>query len=183
MKYFIDYLNFCSILLFAYVCLFFQSTLLHQFFGIYKPSLLLILLSYLALNRFSIEGGILAFLLGYFIELNSGAPFGFYSCVLVLAFYASKIISVGFFVHTILSEMGFVIIVSIVYKICFLIILSLYEPIQRILMPTFSTLMAMAFLNVLLTPIIFFGLKQWDLFLNKELPSRTSTQESPWQHS
>lgn len=177
MKYFFNYINFIGIIFLAYMCVVFQSTLLHQFFGIYKPTLFIILISYLALNRFAIEGGIIAYITGYFIELNSGSPFGFYSCVLVLTFYLSKLVCEGLLIKSIIAEMGFVVIVSVLFKLGFVLVLSIYESVGGIV-PTLSiSLLSMAFLNFLLTPIVFWGLKSLDKGLEKELPSKTATQE------
>ena len=164
-------LNFIFILFFAYICLLFQSTLLHQFFGIYKPNMFVIVIAYLALNRFAIEGGFIALILGYFLDLNSGAPFGFYQAVLILTFYGAKILNEALLVHSTFAEMGFVALVGILFKLCYLGVFSIYEPIFDLLFSTFLTVCSMVFLNFLLTPLVFGGLKGLDQFLGKDSPS------------
>lgn len=165
--------NFFLILCFGYICLLFQSTLLHEFFGMYKPNLFVIMVSYLALNRFAIEGAILSFIFGYFLDLNSGAPFGFYPAVLILTFYGAKIFNEAFLVHSTIVEMGFVALVGIFFKLSYLGIVSIYEPIGDLLIVTGVSLLSMVFLNFLLTPLVFGILKGIDQFLGKEVPSQT----------
>lgn len=172
MKYFLNTINFISVLVFAFFCILFQSTLLHQFFGIYKPNLFVILISYLALHRYAVEGGVLSFLIGYLLDLNSGAPFGFYQSAAVLTFYGSVLLSKAIFVHSLLAEMGFVMLTGILFKISFLGISAIYEPVHGILKATLLSLFSMVFLNFLLTPIVFGCVKIGDTFLGKEDPAK-----------
>lgn len=165
--------NFFLILGFGYLCLLLQSTLLHEFFGIYKPNLFVIIISYLALNRFAIEGGILSYILGYFLDLNSGAPFGFYQAVFILTFYGAKILNEALLVHSTIVEMGFVALVGVLFKLCYLGVLSIHEPVFDLVLVSILTVLSMVFLNFLLTPLIFGILKEIDQFLGKEIPSRT----------
>lgn len=171
MNPFSNTLNFLVILFFSFLCIVFQSTLLHQFFGIYKPNLLVILIAYLALNRFSIEGGILSFLIGYGVELNSGAPFGLYSCVFVTTYTVTKVLCQGLLMDAVLAQMGLVVLSSIIFKLSFWGILSIYQPLRETVATSLYSLVSMAFLNFLLTPIVFFGLALWDALLEKERPT------------
>ncbi len=164
-------INFLMILFFSFVCIVFQSTLLHQFFGIYKPNLLVILIAYLALNRFSIEGGILSFLMGYLVELNSGAPFGLYSCIFVATYYLTKVLCQGLLIDMVLSQMGLVVLSSLIFKLSFWAVLSIYQPLRETFFVSFLSLVSMIFLNFLLTPIVFFSLALWDALLSKERPT------------
>ena len=164
-------LNFFAILFFSFLCIVFQSTLLHQFFGIYKPNLLVILIAYLALNRFAIEGGVLSFLIGYLVELNSGAPFGLYSCVFVATYYLTKILCQGLLIDMVLAQMGLVVLASLIFKLSFLGILSIYQPLRETFLTSLFSLLSTAFLNFLLTPIVFFSLTLWDALLAKERPT------------
>ncbi len=178
MKTFVYVLNFFSVLLFCVVCVVFQSTIFHALFGIYKPNLLLIVISYLALNRFTIEGGILAYACGYFVELNSGGVFGFYSIVMVLTFLAAKLFSEGFFIKSLPSQMTLVFVTSFVFKTLFILVLSIYRPLHEIFGITMVSVFPMALLNVILMPVVFFLLKHLDRIFAKEPPSKTGTQES-----
>jgi len=172
-------LNFFAILLFCIVCVVFQSTLLHEWFGIYKPNLLLIVICYLALNRFPIEGAILSYLGGYLLELNSAGAFGLYSIVMTLAFLSAKLFSEGFFIKSLPSQMAFVFVTSFVFKAFFILILSIYKPLHEIFEMTMISVFPMAFLNVILTPIFFLFLTHFDEWCSKEPPSKTGTQEAP----
>lgn len=160
------------------MCIVLQSTLLHQGFGVYKPDFILIIITYLALNRFAIEGGIMAYLLGYLIELNSGAPVGLYSVVMVLTFYCAKLLSEGFFIYTMISQMLLVMTTSIVSKVFFLLIVSMYGSVSNLWSQVLFSLLSMVCLNFLLTPIVFFILKQGDNLFMRDIPSKTGSKES-----
>jgi len=180
MKHFYNALNFCLILFVALLFILFQSTVLHQCFGLYKPNLILIMIAYLALNRFAMEGAVLAYVLGALIELNSGAPAGLYPAALVLTFVAAKIISEMLFMNTMLSQMFFVIAVSVLSKFFLLLILSLYESwdgMSALFEQTLIALFPMVVLNFLLTPIVFFMLRFLDGLLGKMAPSKTTSKE------
>ncbi|OGQ14288.1 MAG: rod shape-determining protein MreD [Deltaproteobacteria bacterium RIFCSPHIGHO2_02_FULL_40_11] len=173
----LDGCNFLFMLVVVWVCVVLESTLLHEFFGMYKPALYIVILAYFALNRFALEGGILAYVMGYVIEINSGAPFGLYSVVLVLTFYAAKGISEGFFIKTPWAEMLLVGVISLLYKIIFLGITSIYGSVTPILKISIISGVFIAFLNLLLTPLGFWVLKQIDERLGKIRPFKTGTQE------
>src|SRR3989338_3463789 len=164
-------LNFLTIIFFSFLCIVFQSTLLHQFFGLYKPNLLVILIAYLALNRFTIEGGILSFIIGYVMELNSGAPFGLYSCVCVMTYMLTKVLCQGLLMDVMLSQMGLVVLSSLIFKLSFWGVLSIYQPLRETFVASILSLFVMAFLNFLLTPIVFFSLALWDALMSKERPT------------
>jgi len=163
--------NFLILLFFSFICIVFQSTLLHQYLGLYKPNLLVILIAYLALNRFAIEGGILSFLIGYLVELNSGAPFGLYSCVFVITYVVTKTLCQGLLIDAVLSQMGLVIISSLIFKLSFWGVLAIYQPLRETFLTSLLSLLSMSFLNFLLTPIVFFSLALWDTLLAKERPT------------
>lgn len=165
-------LNFLAVLLFCLVCVVFQSTLLQGWFGIYKPNLLLIILCYLALNRFGLEGALLAYLSGYLVELSSAGAFGFYSIVLTLTFLAAKLFSEGFFIKSLSSQMALVFVTSFVFKAFFILILSIYKPLHEIFGMTMISVFPMALLNVILVPIFFFALKVLDQRFWKEARDR-----------
>jgi len=177
MRYFLHSLNFAFIFVLAVVCMLFQSTLLHQGFGIFKPNLILIIVTYLALNRFAIEGGIVAYFLGYLVELNSGAPSGLFPAVMVLTFYTAKLCSEGLFINTGLSQMALVAVVSIMSKVFLVLVTFIYAPVGSLMQQIIVSVFPMAALNFLLTPIIFFLMKQMDRLLGKERSSKTGTQE------
>lgn len=165
-------LNFLVVLLFCVICIVFQSTLLHEWFGIYKPNLLVIILCYLALNRSGLEGALLAYLSGYLVELNSVGAFGLYSSVMTLTFLAAKLFSEGFFIKSLSSQMALVFVTSFVFKAFFILILSIYKPLHEIFGMTMISVFPMALLNVMLMPIFFFVLKHLDQGFLKEARGR-----------
>ncbi len=171
-------LNFLSILLFSIICIVFQSTLFHEWFGIYKPNLIYIVLSYLALNRFSIEGGILSYFIGFLIEVNSGAPAGLYPLVTVLIFFAAKILSESLFINRRISQMLLVVAVSILGKGFLLLVLSMYEPFYEIWRGILVSIIPMVIFNFLLTPLLFFLMQPIDIVFRKTRPSKTGSKES-----
>jgi rod shape-determining protein MreD len=174
-------LNTLVLFVFAILCLIFQSTLLHECFGIFKPNLIIIILSYLALNRFAMEGGIMAFLLGYCVELGSGAPFGLYSSVFVLVFYSAKFICEGFYIHTLIAQMSLVVVTTVLSKAYLLLVLSVYESsagVVVLLKQATVSILPIVSLNFLLTPLLFVILKNIDRLIYRELPSKTGSKES-----
>jgi len=175
--------NFLSILFLGQVCILFQSTMIHEFFGIYKPNLILIIVTYIACNRYIIEGAFMAYLLGYIIQLNSGAPTGLYPVIMVLTFCTAKLLSEAFFINTLLSRMFLVIVATIISKFYLLLILTMYESASvvwrsgGIWQQTLAQLFPMVVLNFLLTPIIFFILRFIDKTSGKDIPTRTGSKE------
>ncbi len=177
MKYFIKHLNPFFSLGFAYISVVFQSTLLDQVFGIYKPSLVLILIAYWALSRFAIEGALLSFLTGYLLSIHSSSPPGLYPCLCVMTFFTLKGVSLGLLIHSVIGEMGLVVISSVIFKCYFLMMLSIVSTVYD-LTPILISTIAMAFLNFLLTPILFFFFKLLDEWTEKMHPSKTGVQET-----
>lgn len=135
------------------------------------------MLSYFALNRFMIEGGFLALLLGYFVEVNSGAPLGLYMVVYVMTYYAAKFLGMGFYIKSPLAEIVFVAGVSLFYKVIFLLVMGIFVDVRSILGAAWMTGVSMVILNCLLTPLGFHFLRWIDEVTDKERPSKTGTQE------
>ena len=129
-------------------------------------------------SGFLLEGGFIAFSLGYMIDLNSGAPFGLYSAVCVLTFYTTKLISEGIFIHHIISQMILVVIATLLSKVYLLLVLSMYEPINQLWQQVLKSGVVVLFLNFLLTPLLFFILKKMDAFCGKHIPTKTGSKES-----
>lgn len=183
MKIFLNAVNFLLIFFFAFIFIAFQTTFFHEILGNYKPNLLIILLSYLVLNRFSIEGGILAFLLGYITELHSGSPGGLYPVTFVLTFYGAKIISGGFLIHTMVSEVLFVGAITLLYKIFLMLVLAMQNMVHFSLLTSLLKMVPVACFNLLLAPVLFFLLKETDSIFGKERPIKTGAQESKIEFS
>lgn len=177
MKYFFKQLNPVFFFGFSYIFVVLQATLLDQVFGIYKPSLVLILISYWALSRYAIEGAILSFLAGYVLSIHSSSPPGLFPCLCVMTYFTVKGISLGVLIHSMIGEMGFVVLTSLIFKIFFLIMMSMVGTIYDLGSIAGSGIV-MAFSNFLLTPILFFFFKVWDEWTEKIHPSKTGVQET-----
>jgi rod shape-determining protein MreD len=72
------------------LALFLQATLLGALpFGVLRPDLVLLLLLYLAGRSDAASGGVVAFCLGYGMDILSGAPFGTFTVTKVLVFFGA----------------------------------------------------------------------------------------------
>lgn len=93
---------------FSLALIVFQSTVLDLFFlGKIGFEVSLILVVYAGLHLDVIKGGILAFVLGFFLDCITGSMTGFFILIYVIIFFFSKIVSSRVYPEGIAFIMGF----------------------------------------------------------------------------
>lgn len=105
-----------------------QSTLI-SLYPIQKvrPDLLFIMTFYLAFLFRPILGGILAFLLGYLVDLFSGNPFGFYTLSRPLIFFAGQFFKERFYLEGFPFQFLFSFLFSLLEGILILILMKTFQ--------------------------------------------------------
>ena len=84
-------LNVPGLIFFALLMMSMQSTLFSNVtLSFFQPDLVLFIVLWVAMKRDFYEGGILTFLLGYCVELNSGAPAGLFMTNYMLIFMLTR---------------------------------------------------------------------------------------------
>ena len=102
-----------------------QTTLLPSFpIQRIRPDILLILTLYLAFLFPPIFGGILAFFMGYLMDLFSGNAFGFYTFSRPLVFFAAQFFKERFYLEGFYSQFLFVFVFAMLEGILILILLN-----------------------------------------------------------
>jgi cell shape-determining protein MreD len=90
-------LNFPGLIVIALLFQTLQSTLFtNRFFSFFQPDAVLFLVLWVAMKRDFIEGGFLALLFGYSVELNSGAPRGLFLTNYIFIFLLAKLLYKNF---------------------------------------------------------------------------------------
>jgi len=85
--------------------------------GELQPEFSLLIVIYLGLNRGPIEGALLSFLLGYFVELHSGVPSGSISLAAILIFIVVRVLSHTIFIPSIASSIGLVMGLTLLWRV------------------------------------------------------------------
>jgi len=137
----------------------FQTTLL-RFFPIQRirPDFMLIFTLYLGFSFPPIPGGILAFLLGYLVDLLSGNTLGLYAFSRPLLFYGAFLFKSKFYLEGFPSQFIFVFLLAFLEGILILMFLALLspEPLFWGLYPSyFVSLFPQAAFTALITPLFF----------------------------
>ena len=86
-------------------------------------------------------------------------------------YYTTKILCESLRIDSILAQMGLVVLSSLFFKLSFWAILSIYQPLRDDFVLSIFSFLSMAFLNFLLTPLLFFSLTVWDAITSKERPA------------
>jgi rod shape-determining protein MreD len=114
---FITNINFLFILLAGLLLLALQTTLCHvPSSGELQPEFLLLIIIYLGLNRGPLEGILISFILGYFIEVHSGVPLGATPLAALLIFIIVRILSHTIFIPSIASSIGLVMTLTLLWR-------------------------------------------------------------------
>ncbi len=123
-----------------------------------RPDLLLIFTLYLAFLFPPITGGILAFLMGYLMDLFSGNTLGFYTVSRPLVFLAAQFFKERFYLEGFSFQSLFAFVFSLLEGILILILMNAVQPVPfRNLYPLFFRfLLPQSFLTGLATPLLFF---------------------------
>ncbi len=148
----------------------FQTTLL-RFFPIQRirPDLMLIFTLYLGFSFPPIPGGILAFLLGYLVDLLSGNTLGLYTFSRPLLFYGAYLFKSKFYLEGFSSQFIFVFLLTFLEGILILMFLTLLSPESLIgLYPSyFVSLFPQFTFTALITPFLFILARRGFVILGK----------------
>ncbi|MDP8256475.1 MAG: rod shape-determining protein MreD [Candidatus Alcyoniella australis] len=114
-------------------------------FGV-APDLALICVIYMGIFRNPIWGGLIAFCLGYVVDLFSGQVFGQYVLVFVLIFYAMRVLGKLFYMRSLSFQLVSVLLITLLAKL-------LAALVMIYVVPTGSDLLALVDLKLLLPQI------------------------------
>jgi rod shape-determining protein MreD len=146
-------------LLVGIVFLILQTTLLASFpIERIRPDILLILTLYLAFLFPTITGGILAFLMGYLMDLLSGSALGFYTFSRPLIFFVAQFFKGKFYVEGFSSQFLFAFVSAILEGMLILILMNALQPLSlgNLYPLLFTSLLPQSFFTGLATPLLFF---------------------------
>ncbi len=122
-----------------FLSLVFQTTALadipHQ---LVKPDLLLILIVYFGLYTSPLAGAMLAFLLGYMMDIFSGSIFGVHTFSKTAIFFLTILIKDRFYVKSPLFQAGTIFSFSIIDGFIIISILGFVSPVENLLPPFFT---------------------------------------------
>jgi len=140
-----------------------QTTLLSSYpIQRVRPDLLFIFTLYLAFLFPPVFGGILAFLMGYLMDLFSGNTLGFYTFSRPLVFFAAQFFKERFYLEGFSFQFLFAFIFGILEGILILTLMNALQPVSLgnlyILLLTF--LLPQSFLTGIVTPPLFFILQK-----------------------
>jgi rod shape-determining protein MreD len=148
-----------------------QTTLL-GFFPIQRirPDFMLIFTLYLGFSFPPIPGAILAFFLGYSVDLFSGNAFGFYVFSRPLLFYGAYLFKSKVYLEGFPSQFILVFLLAFLEGILLLVFLSLLgpEPLFRLYPSFFFSLLPRSTFTALITPLLLILVQRGSGFLAKE---------------
>ena len=132
-----------------------------------RPDIVLILTLYLGLSYPPISGGILAFFMGYLMDLFSGNVLGLYSLSRPLIFYIAQIFKGRFYLERFLSQFLFVFFSALVEGFLLLILFTGLNPSPpgNLYPLLFTVLLPQSLSTGLITPILFPLFRRGSLFL------------------
>jgi rod shape-determining protein MreD len=135
-----------------------------------RPDILLIFTLYLAFLFPPIYGGILAFLMGYLMDLFSGNTLGFYTVSRPLVFLAAQFFKERFYLEGFSFQSLFAFIFSLLEGILIFILMNAVQPLSlENLYPLFFTfLLPQSFFTGLATPLLFFFFQKGALLLFRQ---------------
>jgi rod shape-determining protein MreD len=135
-----------------------------------RPDVLLIFTLYLAFLFSPIFGGILAFFLGYLMDLFSGNSLGLYTFSRPLVFFAAQLLKERFYLEGFAFQFLFGSLLSLSEGILISVLINALQPIPLgSFYPSFFTcLLPQAFFTGLITPLLFFLFRRGSLFLFRE---------------
>jgi len=135
-----------------------QTTLL-RFFPIQRirPDFMLIFTLYLGFSSPPIPGAILAFFMGYFVDLFSGNSFGLYTSSRLLLFYGAYLFKSKFYLEGFSSQFIFVFLAAFLEGFLILMLLTFLspEPLFHLYPSFFLSLFPQSTVTALITPILF----------------------------
>jgi rod shape-determining protein MreD len=127
-----------------------------------RPDILLIFTLYLAFLFPPILGGILAFFMGYLMDVFSGNTLGFYTFSRTLVFFATQFFKERFYLEGFSFQFLFAFIFSILEGGLLLILINGLEPVSfgNLLSSLFTFLLPQSFFTGLVAPLLFFLFKK-----------------------
>jgi len=148
-----------------------QATCL-PFFPFYRvrPDLLLIFTLYMAFLFPPISGGILAFFMGYLVDLFSGNALGFYTFSRSLLFFTAYFFKERIYIEGFYSQCLFVFLSAILEGILILILMNALQsvPFGKLYPIFFTFLLPQSFFTGLVTPLFFFLFEKGSLLLFRQ---------------
>jgi len=136
-----------------------QTTVLSSFpIQRVRPDILLIFTLYLAFLFPPIFGGILAFFMGYLMDLYSGNTLGFYTFSRPLIFFAAQFFKERFYLEGFSFQFLFAFIFGMLEGILILILMNALQPVSlgNLYPLLFTFLLPQSFFTGLATPPLFF---------------------------
>jgi rod shape-determining protein MreD len=146
----------------------FQATLLTApFIQRIRPDIMLILTIYLGLSYPPISGGILAFVMGYLLDLFSGNSFGLYTLSRPLLFFVVQLLKNRFYLEGYLSKFLFVLIFALLegFLVLFLLTALNPNPLNNLYFLFFTLFLPQSFFTGLLFPLLFSFFKKGSFLL------------------
>jgi rod shape-determining protein MreD len=133
-----------------------------------RPDIVLILTLYLAFSYPMVSGGILAFFMGYLMDLFSGNPFGLYTFSRPFIFCVARLFKDRFYLEGFLSQFLFVFFLALIEGFLILILLKALNPnpLGHLFPLLFTVLLPQSFFTGLITPTLFsvFNRRLFSLF-------------------
>ena len=123
-----------------------------------RPDLLLIFTLYLAFLFPPTLGGILAFFMGYLLDLFSGNTFGFYAFSRTLVFFVAQFLKERFYLEGFSFQCLFAFIFTLLEGGLILMLINALEsiPVGNLYSSLFTFLLPQSFLTGLVSPLLFF---------------------------
>jgi len=149
----------------------FQTTFLSSFpIQRIRPDVLLIFTLYLAFVFSPIFGGVLAFFLGYLMDLFSGNTLGFYTFSRPLVFLTAQLLKERFYLEGFPFQFLFAFFFSLSEGIFISMLMNALQPIPLAsLYPSFFTcLFPQSFFTGLATPLFFFLFRKGSSFVSRQ---------------
>ena len=127
-----------------------------------RPDFLLIFTLYLAFLFPPFFGGILAFFMGYLMDLFSGNTLGFYTFSRTLVFFATQFLKERFYLEGYSFQFLFAFIFNILEGGLLLVLINGIEPVSfgNLYLSLFTFLLPQSFCTGLAAPLLFFLFKK-----------------------
>jgi len=122
-----------------------------------RPDIVLVLILYMGFSYSPVSGGLLAFFMGYLMDLFSGNGFGLYTFSRPLIFYAAKIFRSWFYLEDFSSQFLFVAVSAIAEGVVIMILLTALNstPFSNLYPLLVTSLLPQSFTTGLVSPFFF----------------------------
>jgi len=136
----------------------------------FRPDLVLIFMLYLGFSFSNVSGGLLAFFLGFLMDLLSGNTYGLYTFTRPLIFFMAQLARGRFYWQGFSSQFLFVFVFSLLEGFFILLILSGVSPMPlHNLYPSIWThLLPQSLFTGLVTPVLFGLFQKGSVFLTEK---------------